>query len=175
MFYFSPLTSRANSFSVDSFVCSRLPFRLCHSMHTLAPFQSHARVFGGSFFFFFTSDAEWWRWNRWNLFYSFPLSLSVSQGWQNFTWIMYTGSRTWARSHTPTQTRSHTSLADSWIQYFHPVFWFSLMASLGDSATFSTISLNPNGYFEVSHIVSPPPLAPIVRVQFQCSHAFHYR
>lgn len=49
--FFFHLTSQADSFSVDSYVCSRLPFRLCHSVHTLAPFQSCAHVWTGFFFF----------------------------------------------------------------------------------------------------------------------------
>lgn len=134
MFYFSPLTSRANSFSVDSCACSRLPFRLCHSMHTLTPFQSHAHVFFGGGVLLIL---HLWCWmvavESVESLLLFPFELvgvtGLTELHVNYVHVhgrRQAGSRTWALSHTPTQMRSHTSLADSWLQYSPSVFWFSL-------------------------------------------------
>lgn len=115
---------------------------------------------------FFVCDAEWWRWNRWNLFYSLPLSLSLSQGWQIHTCVTNTCMVAGRKLHLSLQTHTHvygivaqssTVCVSEWLGFLEQDY------------------LNRHRYFEVSHTASPPSLVPVVRVELQCSHAFHYR
>lgn len=96
---------------------------MCTHWH---PFRA-ALTFGRVSLFVFVCDAEWWRWNRWDLFYSFPLSLSVSRGWQkpHVSHVHMHGRREEAAPElTNTHTHTCTSSADPWIQDYRSVFWF---------------------------------------------------
>lgn len=164
--FFPHLTSQANSVSVDLSVCSRLPFRLCHSVHTLAAFQSSAHVWVGFFFLilFFLGGGG-----------IAGISFTLSACWCLRTDRTAREFCTHARSQAGrcTWAYTHTHTADSQIHYC--LLTLPPCVSVSGWATFSRISSTASVALRLLTPPPPPSLAPVVRVELQRSHAFHYR